>query len=164
MHPRAVSRRAHTHLPRSGTLAGLAAFVSYALGMGLVVGVVTVAVAGAQGGLVSWMRRVGPLVSRASGALLVLAGAYVAWYGWWELRGDFGADPVVDRAQSVREWLVARVESLPRGMTAAVLLALVVVVVLRARRLRAGDGAGDGNAGGPDRVPEVSSHSEASHT
>ena len=99
----------------SGTIAGMAAFVSYALGMGMVVGAVTVAVAGAQGTFVARLRRAGPLVSRVSGALLVLAGVYVSWYGWWELRGDFGADPVVDRAQSVRVWLVERVESLPRA-------------------------------------------------
>ena len=146
----------------AGTIAGMVAFVSYALGMGMVVGAVTVAVAGAQGTFVARLRRAGPLVSRVSGALLVLAGAYVSWYGWWELRGDFGADPVVDRAQSVRVWLVERVESLPRALTAGVLGALVIVAALRARARRQGGRAGAGNAGGPGWVGDVSCDPEVS--
>jgi hypothetical protein len=42
-----------------------------------------------------------PYVSQFSGALLVVAGAYVAWYGWFEIRtlsGGDGSDPIVDRA------------------------------------------------------------------
>ena len=67
-------------------------FVVYGLGMGCVVTALTVAVALARDGLVGRLRPALPYVSRASGALLLLAGAYVAWYGWFEVRTLNGGD------------------------------------------------------------------------
>ena len=68
---------------------GIAAFASYAAGMGLVVGTAAVAVALASQGLVGRLRAVGRYVPRASGLLLLLAGAY-AWpttgSGSWVIR------------------------------------------------------------------------------
>ena len=78
----------------SGTVAGMAAFVWYALGMGLVVGAVTVAVAGAQGGV-----RGAAAEGRAASepGLGSVAGdrgrCTSSWYGWWENRGDFACRP-----------------------------------------------------------------------
>jgi hypothetical protein len=54
--------------------------------MGLVLMVLTMAIALAEQGLVRNLRSVLPYVQRVSGALLVLAGAYVTYYGWYELR------------------------------------------------------------------------------
>ncbi len=65
---------------------GVALFLAYAVGMGLVVGTVAVAVALANDSLVRRIRRAGAWMPRLSGVLLVLAGLYVAYYGWWELR------------------------------------------------------------------------------
>ncbi len=120
----------------SGTASGLLAFVAYALGMGLVVATVTVALAGAQHTWVARLRKLGPIVNRVSGALLVLAGAYVAWYGYWELQGNFGADPIVDEAATVQTWLTEYVSDLPRWPLAIglVLVTLAVVLVRRFRR------------------------------
>jgi len=53
--------------------------------MGAVLMALTLAVALARRSLVSGMRRALPYVARASGALLVVAGAYVAYYGWYEI-------------------------------------------------------------------------------
>jgi len=69
----------------SSLLAGMVGFVAYALGMGAVLMALTLAVALARRSLVSGMRRALPYVARASGALLVVAGAYVAYYGWYEI-------------------------------------------------------------------------------
>ena len=95
-----------------GLVDGLAVFVAYALGMGLVVTTLAVAVALAREGAVARVRRLLPYVNRVSGALLVVAGAYVCWYGVHELRvlaGDLSRDPVVDGALevqgSVARWL-----------------------------------------------------------
>jgi len=97
----------------SGNVAsGIAVFVFYALGMGLVVTALTVGVALARAGLVGRLRSALPYVSRVSGGLLVLAGAYVAWYGWFEVRvlaGGDGRDPIVDRALGVQAWLQSTV-------------------------------------------------------
>ena len=86
-------------LSGSGLLGGLAVFVAYALGMGLVVTVLSLAVALARVTAVTKLRRVLPHVSRLSGALLVAAGLYVAYYGWYEVRvfdgGTLAGKPVV---------------------------------------------------------------------
>jgi cytochrome c biogenesis protein CcdA len=125
-----------------GAGAGLAAFVAYGLGMGLVVGTLAVSVALARAGLVSRMRRLLPYVSRVSGALLVVAGLYVAYYGWYELRvfsGGSAQDPVVDAAVQVQGTLARTVSGLGPGTVALVLLALVALgagVALLARRSR----------------------------
>ena len=55
-------------------------------GMGLVLVVLSFAVALAQHAVVRGMRRVLPYVNRASGALLVVAGLYVSYYGYYEWR------------------------------------------------------------------------------
>ena len=65
---------------------GLGAFIAYALGMGLVLIVLTLAIALARQGIVKKMRGVLPHINRISGVLLVIAGLYVAYYGWYELR------------------------------------------------------------------------------
>lgn len=87
---------------------GIGLFAAYAAGMALIVGVVSVAVAAAQQPVIRWMRLAAPVVSRAAGALMAVAGAYVAWYGWYEIRvfgGAISSDPVIDAAGRVQTWL-----------------------------------------------------------
>ncbi|HEX5616732.1 MAG TPA: cytochrome c biogenesis CcdA family protein, partial [Acidimicrobiia bacterium] len=121
----------------SGVLAGLATFVFYGLGMGLVLGVVTIAIALARVAVVQRLRRALPYVSRASGGLLAVAGAYVAYYGWWEVRGDFDADPIIDGAADVQSWLAERVDNVSRGALVLVLVLATVAAIVRARRRHA---------------------------
>ncbi len=127
------------------TLVGLSLFLAYAAGMGLVVGTAAVATALAHGSLVRHVRRAGRWVPRVGGLLLVLAGLYVAYYAWWELRvlgGATARDPVVDGAARVQHWLADRVQDVGAGgwsLLAAALLALAAVLVLRARRGEHGD-------------------------
>jgi cytochrome c-type biogenesis protein len=76
---------------RNGIASGVISYFAYAIGMGMVVIALTVAVAFAQQGFVKGMRRVLPYVNKAAAVLLVLAGSYVAYYGWFErqlLTGD----------------------------------------------------------------------------
>ncbi len=80
-------------------------FLVYAVGMGTVVLALSLAVALARTSLVASMRRAGALITRASGVLLVLAGGYVAWYGWFEIRvlaGQPATDAVVSAAVPCR--------------------------------------------------------------
>jgi cytochrome c biogenesis protein CcdA len=72
---------------------GLPAVMAYTAGLTLVVGTLAVAAALAGSSLVQRLRRILPYVNRISGGLLVLVGAYVAYYGWFELRLFAGADP-----------------------------------------------------------------------
>ena len=113
-----------------GIVEGLAVVATYALGMGLVVGVLAVAIAVAQQAVVDRTRRLLPWVNRASGLLLVVAGAYVAYYGWYELRvlgGGDASDPVVDMAREV-QGSAARLVTDAGGGTIAVVLGCLVAV------------------------------------
>lgn len=128
---------------RAGNLAsGVVLFVLYGVGMGIVVGVLTVAVALAREGVVARFRSWLPTVNRVAGGLLVVAGAYVAYYGWYQLRvfaGGDGRDPIVDNASKIRHRLLVL---LPDDGNAAfytlMAVALLVAVVLGVRWL---DGA-----------------------
>ena len=70
----------------TGGLAGAALqFVSYALGMGLVVMVLTISIGLFKGALVGGLRSTLPHVERVSGFLLIGAGSYVVYY--WLFKG-----------------------------------------------------------------------------
>lgn len=89
-------------------ITGSILFLLYAAGMSLVVGTAALAVALAQQSLVRGARRLGRLAPTAGGTLLLVVGAYVAYYGWWEIRVLRGApadDPVVEAAAAVQHWL-----------------------------------------------------------
>jgi cytochrome c-type biogenesis protein len=73
-------------IERGSVADGLAVFGLYALGMTVVLVALTVAIAMARTGLVHVLRRSQRYVGRVAGALVAVAGGYVAWYGWVELR------------------------------------------------------------------------------
>lgn len=75
-----------TAIALKGLANGLLQFVSYALGMGVVITLVTVASALFREAVTRWVRRLAPLVGRISGGLLVLAGGYILYY--WIKLGD----------------------------------------------------------------------------
>ena len=90
-------------------LSGVMVFVLYGLGIGLVVTVLTMAVALAKDGMVARFRSLLPKMNMIAGVLLVVAGLYVAYYGYYEVRLFFfdGAldDPVIDAGERVQSWL-----------------------------------------------------------
>ncbi len=90
-------------------LSGVAVFVIYGLGMGVVVSVLTLAVALAKDGIVNKFRALLPKMNRIAGALMLVAGAYVAYYGYYEVRvliwGQDVEDPIIDVAIEIQNWL-----------------------------------------------------------
>lgn len=123
----------------SGVAAGLAVVIAYAVGMGLLVGVLAVSVALARASLVGRLRAAMPWVGRLSGVLLVVAGAYVAWYGWYEIRvlgGGSTEDVVVDAALAVQSALARAVDRLGALWLTVALAALVVAAVVTRRLVR----------------------------
>ncbi len=113
-----------------GVLGGLAVFVAYAVGMGLVVALLSLAVALARGAVVGRLRRILPYVSRIGGGLLLLAGLYVAYYGWYQLRVFAGAstrDPIVGVMRAVQRTVAGWVAVMGAGW-----IALVLAVALAA--------------------------------
>ncbi|MEV4177924.1 cytochrome c biogenesis protein CcdA [Nonomuraea sp. NPDC049709] len=126
-------------LSGGGVLGGAAAFAAYALGMGLVVAALSLAVALARAAAVARLRRLLPYVSRVGGALLVLAGLYVAYYGWYELRvfsGGTTDDPIVGAVTVAQAAVVGWLSGLGAGWLVAVaaLLTLAALTLHRARR------------------------------
>jgi cytochrome c biogenesis protein CcdA len=77
-------------------------YLAYAAGFALVVGALAVAVALAGSALVERMRRILPYVNRIGGAVLIVVGLYVGYYGFYEVRlftaGGSAGDPVVAAA------------------------------------------------------------------
>lgn len=159
---------------RTTLISGVTVFGAYAAGMGLVLVAVTLAIAGARSAVVGRLRGALPYVNRASGVVLVASGAYVAYYGYYELRTDAGADLaagpvglVGDLSARVSAW----VDRVGAGRLGLVLCAVIIGVVLggvvRGRRRRGGGPAshpapgehGGGSrpalaeAGGGDRDP-----------
>ncbi len=132
---------------RAGSIVeGVALFVSYAAGMGLVIGVTALAVALVRVSAVSRLRRAAAFVPRIGGAVLVVAGAYVAYYGWYELRlakdlRASGQDPVVNLASNVQRELSSVVASLGVGWFALLLAGLVLTAYLLSRRRRTSVGS-----------------------
>jgi cytochrome c biogenesis protein CcdA len=128
---------------RENLASSLAVFVAYSLGMTLVLVALTVSLGMARQGLVRVLRRAVPHVVRASGVLLVVAGAYLVHYGWYERRvlNDATSDSaVVDRvtdwSSSVAEWVNDDVGPKTLGLLLALGLAAVLTATFgfRARR------------------------------
>lgn len=127
---------------RSSFGAGMATFLAYALGMALVLMALTLAIALARQGLVRSLRSALPYINRVAGILLVVAGAYMAYYGWYELQVlSTGTDPggpagtVFAWNGSVSAW-INRTGPLRIGivLAAAIAFALVVASAWRGTR------------------------------
>ena len=71
---------------RTDFVSGVAVLVTYALGMGLVITALTVAIALARDSVVRVLRSSMRHVDRVAAVLMVAMGAYVAWYGVFSLR------------------------------------------------------------------------------
>jgi cytochrome c-type biogenesis protein len=127
---------------RSGSVVGgIASYLVYGLGMALVVGVLAVSVALASGAVTAGIRRILPHVNRIGGAILVLAGLYVGYYGVYELRlfhADGSAeDPIVDGAGKLQALLAGWVDQIgPVPLVAGLVVFIGVGVLLARRRAR----------------------------
>ena len=130
-----------TTFSRTSFLSGMATFVAYSAGMALLLMVLTVTLAMAQRGLVTGLRRALPYVQRISGAIMALMGAYLTWYGIYEIRiGRRGTASGQGPVDLVTGWSSALSERIQRidSLQAALLLALVVAAVVLYALVRSG--------------------------
>jgi cytochrome c biogenesis protein CcdA len=125
---------------KGGAHLGVLVYVAYIAGFTLVVGALAVAAALASSGVAERMRRILPYVNRISGALLVVVGLYVSYYGLYEVRlfaGDGDpADPVIAAAGRLQGALAGwthRHGAWPWVAALLVLACLALVVAWRSR-------------------------------
>lgn len=126
---------------RHNLASGLVVYVAYGLGMAVVMMALTAAIAGARTSLVRGLRGVMPYISRIAGALVLVAGIYIGWYGITELRNLHGSsvatggrsvDTVTGWSGSIANW-VDGVGAVRIGLV----LGLIVAVALFVSLLRA---------------------------
>lgn len=114
---------------RTGSiLDGVTAYLAYAAGMALLVGVLATAIALAAAPVTKWLRGATGHLNRIGGVLLLVAGAYVAYYGVYELRvigGGDAEDPLIESAARVQEAMSAAVGAI--GVLPLTVLLVVMV-------------------------------------
>ncbi len=117
-------------------------FVAFALGMGAAVSVIAVATALTGSQVSVWIRSKSEVISKVTGSLVILAGLYVAWFGWFEWRVNSGeqiGDPIIDVVNSAQAWAVNTLSANSPLVIGLVFLiaaaAATAVVVARGRRI-----------------------------
>lgn len=127
-------------MTEDSVVGGLAVFAVYGLGMTLVLLALTVAIALARTSIVRFLRRAQPYVGRVSGGLVALAGAYVAYYGWLEVRlGQGGAVTGSGVTEAVYGWssdVTGWIDSVGAVRIAVVVVVLLTATVVAARAAR----------------------------
>jgi len=117
----------------TGSLAASAlSFLAYAAGMGTILTALAVAAALSQQGLARALRRLVPYVNRVSGALLLLAGAYVVYYwAFFLLPGSdtrTGGRSLIDRGELFSSRTATWLGSATGKTVVSVLLAALVAL------------------------------------
>jgi cytochrome c-type biogenesis protein len=128
------------------TIEGLATYIAYALGMGIIILAISVASALAHNTVANHMRRLSRVASRLGGVLMILAGGYAIWYGRWELAvydGDLSSDPVIDTMEDLRLWIIAFVQTVGATRLASIVAATVLAIIALARLTGPGNALGD---------------------
>ncbi len=134
-------------ISRHNVVSGIVVYLAYGLGMAVVMMALTVAIAGARVSLVRGLRRLMPFISRIAGALVLVAGLYIGWYGIVELRNLHGSstvtggrtvDTVTGWSGSIANW-VDGVGAVRIGLILGLVVALALFIsLLRAPRDSAG--------------------------
>lgn len=162
-------------LRSTNPLSAMSTVIAYALGMGLVIAALTLAVALARDGVVARSRNFVRYVGLISGAMLVIAGAYLTWYGFAEiqlLRGVEGAtlpENVATTLVSDLSSAISRTSSVTLIVVSAGLIAAfsAVLVLVNRSRQSAATKAGATKAGATTKPndqppPDPSSSSQRS--
>jgi cytochrome c biogenesis protein CcdA len=132
-----------TTFKHGAILTGVLAFIAYATGMTITVGVAAFAVAISGPTAAAVFRRILPYAGRIAGVIVLLTGLYVSYYGYYEIRLFFTEaspdDPIVKAAGTVQTWLAHQVDTIGAWPLLAALIAVAAMVTgqqLLARRRR----------------------------
>lgn len=125
--------------------ASLWAFVAYALGMGSVILFLTMALAAGRRGVANKMRSLLPVINKISGVLLILAGVYLAFYGWFQKDPINNGNGVVDFVEGIQadvvNWINNDLKAERAGLIMLGLAVLFAVSAMAWKRMSGGDGS-----------------------
>jgi cytochrome c-type biogenesis protein len=76
---------------KAGIVSAFVSFIFYSLGFALILTSLTASLALAQGWLLKGLRRFMQYVDRLSAVFMIVAGLYLAWYGYSEVKGSGNA-------------------------------------------------------------------------
>jgi hypothetical protein len=124
-----------TTFKQGSPLNGILAFIAYAVGMSITVGVAAMAVALAGSSAGATIRRILPYVGRIAGVIVLLTGLYVTYYGYYEIRLYFADgdpnDPIITAAGAIQTWLVRQVDAAGVWPLLAALATLAAITIAR---------------------------------
>jgi cytochrome c biogenesis protein CcdA len=120
---------------------GTVTYVTYALGMGVIILALSVSAALAHDSLVGTLRSMSRWAPRLAGVLLVASGAYAVWYGRHELEvygGNLQQDSFVEFGLNLQTRFIVFTESIGAERIALAVLAITIVAytTLRLRSAR----------------------------
>jgi cytochrome c-type biogenesis protein len=104
-------------------------FITYALGMGIIVLTLSLFVATAETRIFAIIRRSQGLIGRVSGVFLLVVAAYEIWYGYYEIRilsGRAISDPIITFASGIQ----SRITQIVAGLGVPFLISLLVLLTL----------------------------------
>lgn len=120
-----------TTFRQGSVLTGVLAFVAYAGGMTVTVGVAALAVALAGSTATGALRRILPHIGPIAGVIVLLTGLYVTYYGYYEIRLYFAHaspdDPIIKTVRVAQSWLAHHVDALGVWPLLAGLAVLVAI-------------------------------------
>jgi cytochrome c-type biogenesis protein len=109
---------------------GLLVFGAFGVGMALVLVALSVSLALARTEVVHALRRSLAVIGRVAGGFLVVAGAYMAWYGAYEIRDTVEGDPAIDRVTGWSGELAELIDGRAYAVAAALGAAIVAVLAI----------------------------------
>ena len=124
---------------RDGIINGSAVFISYALGMSIVITVLTVGISIARSSITEKYKSIMKYLSPISGIFLSISGFFLSAYGWWEIqvsRGNYGTNPLVDLSLRGSGRLSNWVNDVGGGRFAMACLMIVVGILVWATRTK----------------------------
>ena len=124
---------------RDGIINGSAVFISYALGMSIVITVLTVGISIARSSITEKYKSIMKYLNPISGIFLSISGFFLSAYGWWEIqvsRGNYGTNPLVDLSLRGSGRLSNWVNDVGGGRFAMACLMIVVGILVWATRTK----------------------------
>jgi len=114
-------------------------FTTYALGMGIIVLTLALAVAAPDTRILPILKRSQGLIGRLSGVFLLVVAAYVIWYGYYEIRifsGQITSDPIIEFAFGIQSKITEIVAWLGAPFLISLFVLLTAVGIVRKYRTR----------------------------